>query len=140
MAAPPWIVSDELWELIEPLLPKVERRFRYPGRKRLPDRRALQGILFVLHTGIAWQHVPGDALAAADRPARAHRLARARLEVRSPTPHASVELTASRRRHRYGAQARPPARTGRDRRTRERSRGGHARKLPESRLALGDDQ
>ena len=29
---------------IEPLLPKVERRFRYPGRKRLPDRQALQGI------------------------------------------------------------------------------------------------
>jgi hypothetical protein len=27
----------------------VERRFRYPGRKRLPDREALQGILFVLH-------------------------------------------------------------------------------------------
>ena len=52
------IVSDELWERIEPLLPKVERRFRYPGRKRLPDRQALQGILFVLHTGIAWRHLP----------------------------------------------------------------------------------
>ena len=58
MAAAPWIVSDELWERIEPLLPKVERRFRYPGRKRLPDRQALQGILFVLHTGIAWRHLP----------------------------------------------------------------------------------
>src|SRR5437763_1218481 len=53
MAAAPWIVSDELWERIEPLLPRVERRFRYPGRKRLPDRQALQGILFVLHTGMA---------------------------------------------------------------------------------------
>src|SRR3989442_16023850 len=60
MAAAPWIVSDELWELVEPLLPRKERRFRYPGRKRLPDRQALQGILFVLHTGIAWQHVPGE--------------------------------------------------------------------------------
>lgn len=58
MAAKPWVVSDELWERIEPLLPKVERRFRYPGRKRLPDRQALQGILFVLHTGIAWRHLP----------------------------------------------------------------------------------
>ena len=58
MAAAPWIVSDELWELVEPLLPKVERRFRYPGRKRLPDRQALQGILFVLHTGISWPHLP----------------------------------------------------------------------------------
>src|SRR6266513_2518692 len=58
MAVAPWIVSDELWERIEPLLPKVERRFRYPGRKRLPDRQALQGILFVLQTGIAWRQLP----------------------------------------------------------------------------------
>src|SRR5437868_13354551 len=58
VAAKPWVVSDELWGRIEPLLPKVERRFRYPGRKRLPDRQALQGILFVLHTGIAWRHLP----------------------------------------------------------------------------------
>jgi transposase len=60
MAVAPWIVSDELWELFEPLLPKRERRFRYPGRKRLDDRLALQGILFVLHTGIAWQHLPAE--------------------------------------------------------------------------------
>src|SRR5580765_8465819 len=58
MAVAPWIVSDELWELVEPLLPRAQRRFRYPGRKRLPDRQALQGILFVLHTGIAWRHLP----------------------------------------------------------------------------------
>ena len=60
MSAKPWVVSDELWERIEPLLPKVERRFRYPGRKRLPDRQALQGILFVLHTGISWTHLPPE--------------------------------------------------------------------------------
>ena len=60
MASAPWIVSDELWLPIEPLLPKVERRFRYPGRKRLPDRQALQGILFVLYTGIAWRHLPTE--------------------------------------------------------------------------------
>jgi transposase len=60
MAAAPWIVSDELWELIEPLLPTKERHFRYPGRERLPDRQALQGILFVLHTGVAWQHLPAE--------------------------------------------------------------------------------
>jgi len=60
MAARPWIVPDELWELIEPLLPKHERRLRYPGRKRLPDRPALCGILFVLHTSIAWRHLPPE--------------------------------------------------------------------------------
>jgi transposase len=58
MAVAPWAVSDALWQRIEPLLPKVERRRRFPGRKRLPDRQALQGILFVLYTGIAWRHLP----------------------------------------------------------------------------------
>ena len=54
MARPkPWDVDDELWALIEPLLPKVERRIRHPGRKRHPGRLVFQAILFVLHTGIA---------------------------------------------------------------------------------------
>jgi transposase len=60
MAVAPWIVSDELWQLVEPLLPVKERRFRYPGRRRLPDREALQGILFVLWTGISWTHLPAE--------------------------------------------------------------------------------
>jgi transposase len=58
MAKP--LVSDGLWERIEPLLPKVERRYRYPGRKRVPDRAALTGILFVLKTGIPWEHLPQE--------------------------------------------------------------------------------
>jgi len=60
MATPPWIVSDELWALIAPLLPAQPRRLRYPGRRRLPDRGALQGVLFVLCTGIAWRHLPPE--------------------------------------------------------------------------------
>jgi transposase len=58
MAVAPWIVSDAFWQRFEPLVPSQERRFRYPGRKRPDDRAALQGILFVLHTGIAWRHLP----------------------------------------------------------------------------------
>jgi transposase, IS5 family len=46
-------VPDELWEVVEPLIPVVARRFRHPGRRRLDDRQALNGILYVLHTGIA---------------------------------------------------------------------------------------
>ncbi|MFI6236802.1 transposase [Micromonospora sp. NPDC050784] len=50
---PPWIVSDELWAEIEPLLPpRPPRRHRFPGRKRLGDRRVSCGILFMLHTAI----------------------------------------------------------------------------------------
>jgi transposase len=59
MASAPWIVSDELWELIEPLLPRRERS-RPGGRSRHPDRQTLSGILFVLHTGIAWRHLPAE--------------------------------------------------------------------------------
>jgi hypothetical protein len=30
--------DDELWRLVEPLLPVRRRRFHHPGRKRLDDR------------------------------------------------------------------------------------------------------
>ncbi|MYQ86718.1 IS5 family transposase [Streptomyces sp. SID4936] len=56
----PWEVDDGLWERIAPLLPVVERRTRYPGRKRLDDRRVLNGILFVLYTGIRWEFLPQE--------------------------------------------------------------------------------
>jgi transposase len=58
MASP--LVPDELWEVVEPLIPKVERRYRYPGRKRVPDRQTLTGILFVLKTGISWEDLPQE--------------------------------------------------------------------------------
>ena len=58
MAKP--LVDDALWDRIEPLLPVVERRYRYPGRKRIPDRQALTGILFVLKTGIPWEDLPQE--------------------------------------------------------------------------------
>jgi transposase len=60
MRTKPWEVSDGLWQRIEPLLPTRERSFRYPGRKPLDDRLVLQGILFVLHTGIGWEHLPQE--------------------------------------------------------------------------------
>src|ERR1017187_2528953 len=58
MAKP--LVSDGLWARVEPLLPRVERRFRYPGRKRVGDREVLTGILFVLKTGIPWEDLPQE--------------------------------------------------------------------------------
>jgi transposase len=57
---PPWIIPDELWARIEPLLPQVKRRYRHPGRKRLDDRKVLSGILFVLYTGITWEFLPQE--------------------------------------------------------------------------------
>jgi transposase len=58
MAKP--ILDDELWKLIEPLIPKKKRRFRYPGQKPVTDRAVLTGILFVLKTGIGWEHLPKE--------------------------------------------------------------------------------
>jgi transposase len=54
------IVTDELWEIVEPLIPKVKRRTRYPGRQRIHDRKVLTGILFVLQTGISWPQLPQE--------------------------------------------------------------------------------
>jgi transposase len=55
------LVSDALWERLQPLLPTPpRRRFRFPGRKPLDFRKILTGILFVLKTGIAWDDLPAE--------------------------------------------------------------------------------
>ncbi|WP_372511612.1 transposase [Nocardia amikacinitolerans] len=47
--AAPWIVDDELWAVIEPLLPV--KPAGTPGPPQMDSRLVLQGILFVLITG-----------------------------------------------------------------------------------------
>jgi transposase len=55
------LVSDELWALVEPLLPPLpERRFEHPGRKPMDRRKVLTGIVFVLKTGIGWDDLPAE--------------------------------------------------------------------------------
>jgi transposase len=55
------LVTDELWERVQPLLPPPPpRRFRFPGRKPLDYRMVLTGILFVLKTGMAWDDLPAE--------------------------------------------------------------------------------
>ena len=51
-------VRDEVWEVVEPLLPAVEPKST--GRPRVPDRVAFNAIVFVLVTGIAWRFVPQE--------------------------------------------------------------------------------
>ena len=60
MSWEPWRVSDGLWERVHPLLPVAERRFRYPGRQRINDRQCLEGILYVLFSGLPWEAVPSE--------------------------------------------------------------------------------
>ena len=54
----PYRVVDELWVEVEPLIPPVARRFRYPGRKRHDDRMCLEGILYVIRYAIPWAELP----------------------------------------------------------------------------------
>src|SRR5947207_6511404 len=59
MAQP--LVSEALWDCLEPLLPPLKpRRFRYPGRKPLDRRKVITGIIFVLKTGIPWEALPAE--------------------------------------------------------------------------------
>ena len=57
MAKP--LVTDELWERIEPLLPPEPPKPK-GGRPRVPDRACLIGILFVLRTGMQWELLPQE--------------------------------------------------------------------------------
>ena len=57
MAKP--LLTDELWNVIEPLLPP-EPPYTKGGSPRVSNRAALTGILFVLRTGIPWEMLPQE--------------------------------------------------------------------------------
>ena len=57
MATP--LVPDELWAIVEPLLPPEPPKPK-GGRPRVPDRAALTGIIFVLKSGIPWEMLPPE--------------------------------------------------------------------------------
>ena len=58
MAKP--LVSDELWVIIEPHIPLKKRKKRNAGRKPVPARAVLAGIVFVLCSGIPWEMLPQE--------------------------------------------------------------------------------
>ena len=53
------LVTDELWEVVEPLLPEEPPKPK-GGRPRIDDRAVLTGILFVLKSGIPWEMLPQE--------------------------------------------------------------------------------
>jgi len=57
MAKP--LLSDDLWAVVEPLLPAEPPKPR-GGRPRVPDREVLTGILFVLRSGVPWEMLPPE--------------------------------------------------------------------------------
>jgi transposase len=53
------LVTDELWDTIEPLLPPEPPKPQ-GGRPRIDNRAALRGIVFVLKSAIPWQMLPQE--------------------------------------------------------------------------------
>lgn len=62
MARP--LVTDELWQLLRPILPPARPRRRRiharGGRPPLDDRKVLAGVIFVLRTGVPWEYLPRE--------------------------------------------------------------------------------
>jgi transposase len=57
------ILSEQLWQRIEPLLPKQKKRrhVQYAGRKPVEARKVMTGIIFVLKTGVPWKSLPATS-------------------------------------------------------------------------------
>jgi transposase len=67
-----WVVSDEFWSRVEPLLPTRERpqgqefkRKAGAGRKPKSARLVFEAIVFVLRTGIQWKALPKERFGSA---------------------------------------------------------------------------
>lgn len=50
--------TDEQWAILKPLIPEKAPREDGKGRPRVDSREVLNGILWVLRTGAAWQDLP----------------------------------------------------------------------------------
>lgn len=68
MSVSSWSVRDELWDAFRELIPS--RPPQRTGRPRVNDRVAFNAVMYVLITGIAWQHLPREMGCS---PATAHR-------------------------------------------------------------------
>lgn len=77
----PWIVSDELWSLIEPLLPEPPPK-QVEGRPRVPDRQALCGVL----ADLLFRNFLADWPAATGKAAGRHSVAGVPWEAYRATP------------------------------------------------------
>ena len=53
-------ISNELWTALEPLIPEFTPSPKGGRRRTVDDRAALDGILYVLQTGIPWEELPQE--------------------------------------------------------------------------------
>ena len=60
-----WEVPDDLWERIEPVILELDRAHGHrsskpKGRKRVDQRKMLEGIIFRMRSSCQWNHLPKD--------------------------------------------------------------------------------
>ena len=67
-----WVVSDEFWKRVEPLIPPTRRdpdkeykRCAGGGRKPKAARTVFEGIVYVLRTGCQWKALPKEVFGSA---------------------------------------------------------------------------
>ena len=70
--APSWVVSDEFWQRVEPLIPVRQRvgKQRYVrkpggGRKAKAPRVVFEALVYVLRTGCQWKALPKERFGSA---------------------------------------------------------------------------
>jgi transposase len=52
------LVPDELWSLVEPLLPSFASRPQGGGTAPVDERAVFTAVVYVLTSGCAWRHLP----------------------------------------------------------------------------------
>lgn len=57
-----WRLNDKLWKQLEPLLPARKAHPLGCHNPRVPDRDAMNGILFVLRTGCQWNALDATSI------------------------------------------------------------------------------
>ena len=62
-----WVVTDEFWQRVQPLIPLRERDTNRPyvrkpgaGRPAKPARLVFEAIVYVLRTGFQWKALPAE--------------------------------------------------------------------------------
>ncbi|WP_207934264.1 transposase [Actinomadura sp. KC06] len=54
------LVPDDLWAIVEPLVPEFTPRRQGGGTAPVEDRAVFTAIVYVLTSGCAWRHLPGE--------------------------------------------------------------------------------
>ena len=52
------LVPDELWLIVEPLIPRQRLRPQGGGTRQVEARAVFTAVVYVLTTGCAWRHLP----------------------------------------------------------------------------------